>query len=45
MFEDVDLIDLTNAVPNAARPENRPAVTQAMDDVFGDVPGPEDPEP
>ncbi|MGA5142380.1 hypothetical protein [Streptomyces azureus] len=40
--EDIDLIDLTNEVLNATRPEHRPAVTQAMDDMFGDVPAPED---
>ncbi|MFI0742712.1 hypothetical protein ACH4PU_32220 [Streptomyces sp. NPDC021100] len=45
LFEDVDLIDLTNAVLNATRPENRSAVTQAMDDMFGDVPAPEDTDP
>lgn len=45
LFEDIDLIDLTNAVLNATRPENRPAVTQAMDDMFGDVPAPEDTDP
>lgn len=38
LFGDIDLIDLTNAVLNATRPENRPAVTQAMDDMFDDVP-------
>ncbi|MFF3849883.1 hypothetical protein [Streptomyces sp. NPDC002328] len=42
LFEDIDLIDLTNAVLNATRPEHRPAVTRAMDDMFGDVPAPED---
>jgi len=45
LFEDIDLIDLTNAVLNATRPEHRPAVTQAMDDMFGDVPAPEDTDP
>ncbi|MGV9247990.1 hypothetical protein [Streptomyces sp. NPDC003710] len=45
LFEDIDLIDLTNTVLNATRPEHRPAVTQAMDDMFGDVPAPEDTDP
>ncbi|MCX4482026.1 hypothetical protein OOK44_37245 [Streptomyces cellulosae] len=45
LFEDIDLIDLTNTVLNATRPENRPAVTRAMDDMFGDVPAPEDTDP
>ncbi|MGW5609399.1 hypothetical protein ACWEWI_25505 [Streptomyces sp. NPDC003753] len=45
LFEDIDLIDLTNAVLNATRPENRAAITQAMDDMFGDVPAPEDTDP
>ncbi|MDX3523698.1 hypothetical protein [Streptomyces scabiei] len=45
LFEDIDLIGLTNAVLNATRPECRPAVTQAMDDMFGDVPAPEDTDP
>lgn len=45
LFEDIDLIDLTNAVLNATRPEHRPAVTQAMDDMFGDVSAPEDTDP
>ncbi|MFF8939138.1 hypothetical protein ACF08O_31345 [Streptomyces paradoxus] len=45
LFEDIDPIDLTNTVLNATRPEHRPAVTQAMDDMFGDVPAPEDTDP
>ncbi|WP_309030906.1 hypothetical protein [Streptomyces alfalfae] len=45
VFEDIDLIDLTNTVLNATRPEHRPAVTQAMDDMFGDAPAPEDTDP
>ncbi|AEY94251.1 hypothetical protein SHJG_p1120 (plasmid) [Streptomyces hygroscopicus subsp. jinggangensis 5008] len=45
LFEDIDLIDLTNTVLNATRPEHRPAVTQAMDDMFGDIPAPEDTDP
>ncbi|MGW3458571.1 hypothetical protein ACWDE9_02900 [Streptomyces olivaceoviridis] len=45
LFEDIDLIGLTNTVLNATRPEHRPAVTQAMDDMFGDIPAPEDTDP
>ncbi|GAA2426439.1 hypothetical protein [Streptomyces coeruleofuscus] len=45
LFEDIDLIDLTNAVLNATRPDHRPAVTQAMDDMFGDAPAPGDTDP
>jgi hypothetical protein len=45
LFDDINLIDLTNAVLNATRPEHRPAVTRAMDDMFGDVPAPEDSDP
>jgi hypothetical protein len=45
LFEDIDLIGLTNAVLNATRPEHRPAVTRAMDDMFGDAPAPEDTDP
>ncbi|MFD5952001.1 hypothetical protein ACFWAZ_39065 [Streptomyces collinus] len=45
LFEDIDLIDLTNTVLNATRREQRPAVTQAMDDMFGDFPAPEDTDP
>ncbi|MGX1025431.1 hypothetical protein [Streptomyces ambofaciens] len=45
LFDGIDLIDLTNTVLNATRPEHRPAVTQAMDDMFGDVPAPEDTDP
>ncbi|MCH0560349.1 hypothetical protein [Streptomyces sp. MUM 16J] len=45
LFEDIDLISLTNTVLNATRPEYRPAVTQAMDDMFGDIPAPEDTDP
>ncbi|MEU3855663.1 hypothetical protein [Streptomyces sp. NPDC029554] len=45
LFEDIDLIALTSTVISATRPEHRPAVTQAMDDVFGDVPAPEDTDP
>ncbi|TKS96074.1 hypothetical protein E4U92_34780 [Streptomyces galbus] len=42
LFEDINLTDLTNKVLNATRPEHRAAVTQAMDDMFGDIPAPED---
>lgn len=45
LFDDIDLTGLTNAVLNATRPEHRAAVTQAMDDMFGDVPAPEDTDP
>lgn len=45
LFEDIDLIGLTNAVLNATRPEHKPAVTRALDDMFGDVPAPEDTDP
>ncbi|MFJ8469669.1 hypothetical protein [Streptomyces swartbergensis] len=45
LFEDIDLIGLTNAVLNATRPEHKPAVTRAMDDMFGDAPAPEDTDP
>ncbi|MGW7130024.1 hypothetical protein ACWGIA_16985 [Streptomyces bobili] len=40
LFEDIDLVGLTGAVLNATRPEYRPAVTQALDDMFGDLPVP-----
>ncbi|MGV4890713.1 hypothetical protein ACSR0Z_29835 (plasmid) [Streptomyces viridosporus] len=42
LFDDIDLIDLTRTVLNATRPEQRPQVTRAMDDMFGDVPAPDD---
>ncbi|MFE9404792.1 hypothetical protein ACFYNY_24005 [Streptomyces sp. NPDC006530] len=45
LFEDIDLIDLTNTVLNTTRPEHRSAVIEAMDDMFGDVPAPEDIDP
>ncbi|MER6736517.1 hypothetical protein [Streptomyces puniciscabiei] len=45
LFENIDLIGLTDTVLNATRPGNRAAVTQAMDDMFGDVPAPEDTDP
>ena len=42
LFEDIDLTGLTRDVLNATRPEHRPAVTRALDDMFGDVPAPGD---
>ncbi|CAL9673042.1 hypothetical protein SUDANB15_07550 (plasmid) [Streptomyces sp. enrichment culture] len=45
LFDGIDLLDLTNAVLNTTRPENRPQVTRAMDDMFGDMPAPEDTDP
>ncbi|MCX5207611.1 hypothetical protein OG897_40180 [Streptomyces sp. NBC_00237] len=45
LFDGIDLTDLTNTVLNATRPESRPAVTRAMDDMFGDMPAPEDIDP
>jgi hypothetical protein len=44
IFEDIDLVGLTGTVLNSTRPEHRLKVTRAIDDMFGDVPGPEDPE-
>lgn len=44
LFEDIDLVGLTGSVLSSTRPEHRPKVTQAIDDMFGDVSGPEDPE-
>ncbi|MDL5198674.1 hypothetical protein [Streptomyces sp. ALI-76-A] len=44
VFEDIDLAGLTGAVLNSTRPEHRPKVTRAIDDMFGDVPDSEDPE-
>ncbi|MGW0647347.1 hypothetical protein ACWD4T_00840 [Streptomyces umbrinus] len=38
LFAALDLTDLTNKVLNATRPENRAAVTRALDDMFGDIP-------
>ncbi|MGJ5899336.1 hypothetical protein ACSCBZ_46470 [Streptomyces niveiscabiei] len=45
LFEDIDLVSLTGAVLSSTRPEHRPKVTQAIDDMFGDVCDLEDPEP
>ncbi|MFE6526067.1 hypothetical protein [Streptomyces sp. NPDC057794] len=45
LFEGIDLIALTSTVLSATRPEHRPAVTQAMDDMFGDIAAPEDTDP
>jgi len=44
VFEGIDLVDLTGAVLKSTRPEHRPKVTEAIDDMFGDAPGPEEPE-
>ncbi|WP_331730823.1 hypothetical protein [Streptomyces sp. NBC_00016] len=40
LFGDLDLIDLTRAVLDATRPEDRVTVTRALDDVLGDIPVP-----
>ncbi|MFE9770014.1 hypothetical protein ACFYPC_36740 [Streptomyces sp. NPDC005808] len=40
LFAALDLTDLTNKVLKATRPENRAAVTRALDDMFGDIPVP-----
>jgi hypothetical protein len=45
LFEDIDLVHLTGAVLSSTRPEMRPKVTRAIDDMFGDVCDLEDPEP
>ncbi|MEU2564866.1 hypothetical protein ABZ626_36880 [Streptomyces longispororuber] len=47
LFEDIDLIDLTDTVLKATRPEHRASVIRALDDLFGDVPSPspEDTDP
>jgi hypothetical protein len=37
-FDDLDLTALTRDVLDAARPEDRVAVTRALDDMFGDIP-------
>ncbi|MFD9794246.1 hypothetical protein ACFWXK_25220 [Streptomyces sp. NPDC059070] len=42
LFDGIDLMDLTRTVLNATRPENRPQVTHAMDDMFGDGPVPDE---
>jgi hypothetical protein len=39
-FDDLDLTEITQAVLDAALPENRVAVTRALDDMFGDIPVP-----
>ncbi|MFH8939637.1 hypothetical protein [Streptomyces griseosporeus] len=41
LFDDIDVIGLTSSVLNATRPDQRLAVTQAMDDMFGDIPVPD----
>ncbi|MEU9072048.1 hypothetical protein AB0D60_34835 [Streptomyces sp. NPDC048306] len=38
VFNAINLTDLTRQVLNATRPETRPAVTRALDDMFGDIP-------
>ncbi|MFD3933424.1 hypothetical protein [Streptomyces sp. NPDC058614] len=38
LFEGLDLTELTQAVLDATRPEDRLAVTRALDDMFGDIP-------
>lgn len=45
LFEDIDLISLTGTILSSTRPEHRPQVTQAIDDMFGNVCDLEDPEP
>lgn len=37
-FDELDLTELTRDVLNATRPEDRVAVTRALDDLFGDIP-------
>ncbi|GAA2523449.1 hypothetical protein [Streptomyces longisporus] len=37
-FDDLDLTELTRDVLDATRPEDRLAVTRALDDLFGDIP-------
>ncbi|MFF7987012.1 hypothetical protein ACFZDK_49400 [Streptomyces sp. NPDC007901] len=37
-FDDLDLTELTRAVLDETRPEDRLAVTRALDDLFGDIP-------
>ncbi|MZE76752.1 hypothetical protein [Streptomyces xinghaiensis] len=45
VFEGINLVDLTRAVLNATRPEHRLTVIRAMDEVFGEIPDPEDTGP
>ncbi|GGV51175.1 hypothetical protein [Streptomyces spectabilis] len=45
LFAGIDLIDLTNAVLKATRPERRPAAIHAMDDMFGNHPDPDGTDP
>lgn len=40
LFDGLDLTELTQAVLDATRPEDRLAVTRALDDMFGDIPVP-----
>lgn len=44
LFEDIDLVSLTGTVLSSTRPEHRLKVTQAIDDMFGNVSDLEDPE-
>ncbi|MFJ3310806.1 hypothetical protein ACIPSA_49325 [Streptomyces sp. NPDC086549] len=37
-FDELDLTELTREVLDATRPEDRVAVTRALDDLFGDIP-------
>ncbi|WP_199552650.1 hypothetical protein [Streptomyces sp. N35] len=39
LFDRINLLDLTNAVLKNTRPENKPDVLEAMDDMLPDVPG------
>ncbi|MEU9313810.1 hypothetical protein [Streptomyces sp. NPDC048256] len=47
LFEDLDLVDLTRAVLDTTRREDRGTVIRAIDDVLGDIaiPGLEDLDP
>ncbi|WP_327188034.1 hypothetical protein [Streptomyces sp. NBC_01334] len=47
LFEGLDLVDLTRAVLDTTRPEDRAMVIRALDDVLGDIdiPGMEDLDP
>ncbi|MEH0557338.1 hypothetical protein [Streptomyces sp. B21-101] len=47
LFEELDLVDLTRAVLDTTRPEDRARVIRAIDDVLGDIaiPGVEDMDP
>jgi hypothetical protein len=45
LFEDIDLIDLTNTVLNATRPENRPPSPRLWMTCSANIPTPEDTAP